>query len=301
MAGEDFRPTHVVPYDGLPAWEAPDVSRPTEPLDPLLPVRLLDRRGDWGRILCANGWSAWVDGRLLVPVGHSPPPSGQPLARTADPRPLLARAEEALGRYRQAVDELSNGRIDGETFRSRTRGLRVGAVVDGEGVWLYESEHERWVYGDGTRLATFAVPAGPVSAAADATGPVNAAADTPGPADASADAADPPTASTPAGTTPVPDSARPGVPPAAPPGGPTGPSRDGAPAGPVPPSPPTRVAAEPYEDGAPEPSVPTASPTAPPPTTSSPNAPPPTAPSPTAPPAADDGSGAYPPTRLGDR
>ena len=101
MTIEDFRPTHVVPQDGLPAWEAPDVSRPTEPLDPLLPVQLVDRRGDWGRILCANGWSAWVDGRLLVAVPHEPPAAGQPLARTADPRPLLARVEESLSQYRQ--------------------------------------------------------------------------------------------------------------------------------------------------------------------------------------------------------
>ncbi|MET7720170.1 hypothetical protein [Streptomyces mirabilis] len=30
---DEFRPTHVVPPDGLPAWEAPDASRPTVPLD----------------------------------------------------------------------------------------------------------------------------------------------------------------------------------------------------------------------------------------------------------------------------
>ncbi|MFD7370583.1 hypothetical protein ACFV87_03915, partial [Streptomyces mirabilis] len=28
---DEFRPTHVVPPDGLPAWEAPDASRPTVP------------------------------------------------------------------------------------------------------------------------------------------------------------------------------------------------------------------------------------------------------------------------------
>lgn len=83
MATSDFRPTHVVPQDGLPAWEAPDVSRPTEPLDPLLPVQLISRRGDWGQIVCSNGWSAWVDGRLLVSVPQGPPAAGQPHARTA--------------------------------------------------------------------------------------------------------------------------------------------------------------------------------------------------------------------------
>ncbi|MET7860667.1 hypothetical protein ABZS81_26335 [Streptomyces sp. NPDC005318] len=161
MATPEFRPTHVVPQDGLPAWEAPDVSLPTEPLDPLLPVQLITRRGDWGQILCANGWSAWVDGRLLVSVPQNPPQSQQPLAHAADPRPLMARAEESLGRYRRAAEELADGRIDTETFGVRTRGLRVGMVVDGEAVWLYDAAHERWVYSDGTRLQTYATSAEP--------------------------------------------------------------------------------------------------------------------------------------------
>ena len=161
METADFRPTHVVPPDGLPAWEAPDVSRPTEPLDPLLPVQLLDRRGDWGQVLCANGWSAWVDGRLLVSVPHDPPQAGQPMARTADPGPLMARVQESLDRFRQASEELVAGRIDGETFRRRTQGLRAGVVVDGEAVWLFDAEHERWVYTDGARLTTYAAQSGP--------------------------------------------------------------------------------------------------------------------------------------------
>ncbi|MFF0066000.1 hypothetical protein ACFYRC_31565 [Streptomyces sp. NPDC005279] len=168
MTIEDFSPTHVVPQGGLPAWEAPDVSRPTEPLDPLLPVRLVDRRGDWGQIVCANGWSAWVDGRLLVSVPHEPPAAGQPLARTADPRPLLARVEESLSLYRRAAQELTSGQADGETFRRRTQGLRVGMVVDGESVWLYDAEHERWVYCDGTRLSTYAASSGPGRTTTDA-------------------------------------------------------------------------------------------------------------------------------------
>jgi hypothetical protein len=164
MAGTwDFRATHVVPQSGMPAWEAPDVSRPTTPLDPLLPVQLTERRGDWGRIVCANSWSAWVDGRLLVPVPQEPPAAGRPLARTEDPRPLLARVGETLARYRRAAEDLADGLSDGETFRDRTRGLRVGLVVDGESVWLYDGEHERWVYCDGLRLSTFATSSDPAA------------------------------------------------------------------------------------------------------------------------------------------
>ncbi|MFF3615511.1 hypothetical protein [Streptomyces sp. NPDC002580] len=164
MTSPDFRPTHVVPRDGLPAWETPDPSRPTAPLDALLPVELADRLGDWGRVVCANGWSAWVDGRLLVAVPQGPPAATSPLARTADPRPLLARAEEALVAYRKGAEELASGRLDGEAFRARTQGRRIGLVVDGESLWLYDAEHERWVYCDGTRLSTFAAERTPSAA-----------------------------------------------------------------------------------------------------------------------------------------
>ncbi|WP_097867320.1 hypothetical protein [Streptomyces sp. rh34] len=181
MATPAFRPTHVVPPDGLPAWESPDVARPTDPLDALLPVQLRDRRGDWAYVACSNGWSAWVDGRLLVSVPQTPPAAGQPLARTADPRPLLARAEESLTQYRRAAQDLAEGRSDGEGFRRRTRGLRVGMVVDGESVWLYDAEHERWVFCDGTRLSTYAAQAGP-GAADPASGEAEAPTPAPAPA-----------------------------------------------------------------------------------------------------------------------
>ncbi|WP_406350226.1 hypothetical protein [Streptomyces sp. NBC_00658] len=165
MTTPDFRPTHVIPQDGLPAWESPDPSRPTVPLDALLPVQLIDRLGDWGRVVCANGWSAWVDGRLLIAVPQAPPAAGSPLTRTADPRPLLTRVEEALTRYRSAAEDLADGRLDGQSFRGRTQGQRIGVVVDGESLWLYDGEHERWVYCDGTRLSTFAASEKPAAAA----------------------------------------------------------------------------------------------------------------------------------------
>ncbi|MFE7840023.1 hypothetical protein ACFU53_29395 [Streptomyces sp. NPDC057474] len=157
MTTPGFLPTHVVPPGGLPAWETPDPSHPTVALDALLPVQLLERRGDWGRVLCANGWSAWVDGRLLVAVPQDPPAAGTAPARTADPRPLLARVEEALTRYRTEAEALAAGHRDGESFRRRTKGLRIGVVVDGESLWLFDAAHERWVYCDGARLSTFAV------------------------------------------------------------------------------------------------------------------------------------------------
>ncbi|MFE7095317.1 SH3 domain-containing protein [Streptomyces erythrochromogenes] len=188
IAVADFRPTHVVPPPGLSAWEAPDVSRPTAALDAFLPVQLLSRRGEWGEILCANGWSAWVDGRLLVAVPQPPPTTGErPSVRAEDPRPLLERGADALERYRHAVDELASGRVDTDAFRRSLRGLRVGVVVDGESVWLYDESSGRWMYGDGTRLATYAVidglgaAPGPGSAQEDPdrAGPAGAGPDAP--------------------------------------------------------------------------------------------------------------------------
>ncbi|MFF8946114.1 hypothetical protein ACF1A5_28390 [Streptomyces sp. NPDC014864] len=179
MTTPGFRPTHVVPQDGMPAWEAPDPDRPTVPLDPLLPVELAERRGDWGRVVCANGWSAWVDGRRLVAVPQDPPRPGGPFG-TGDPRPLLARAEHALASYRVAVEDLAGGGIDRETFGHRTRGLRIGIVVDGESMWLYDAEQGRWVYADGSRTATYAAdraPRAPAGAGPGATREVPAEGD----------------------------------------------------------------------------------------------------------------------------
>ncbi|MFD9304288.1 hypothetical protein ACFWCB_16820 [Streptomyces sp. NPDC060048] len=158
---EDFRPTHIVPQQGLPAWETPDLSRPTVPLDGFLPVQMLSRRGEWGEVLCANGWAAWVDGRMLVAVPQPPPTGGRPLTRTEDPQPLLERCAGELERYRRAVAELADGRTDPDTFRRTVRGLRAGVVVDGEAVWLYDETAGRWMYADGTRMSTYAVVAGP--------------------------------------------------------------------------------------------------------------------------------------------
>ncbi|WP_369194134.1 hypothetical protein [Streptomyces djakartensis] len=209
MTTPGFRPTHVVPQHGMPAWEAPDPSRPTVDLDPLLPVQLLERRGDWGHVLCFNGWSAWVDGRGLVAVPQDPPTADGPLTRSADPRPLLGRAQEGLARYRSAVEDLADG-LDLESFRTRTRGTRIGVVVDGESVWLYDSAHARWVYADGTRLTTYATDDTP---RADRP----ASEDVPGPSHPQAAPAHPPTRAVAPEPPPVPQDAR-GPAGAAPPG-----------------------------------------------------------------------------------
>ncbi|WP_354643980.1 hypothetical protein [Kitasatospora camelliae] len=152
----EFQPTHVAPGDGLQTWASPDPSRPTVRLDPLLPVQLVDSSGNWARIVCSNGWSAWVDGRLLVALPQRPPGTGEPLATTEDPRPLLAALERSLASYRSMVDDYAAGKIDLEAFREGTRNLRLGAVLDGSSAWLLDLDQGRWYYCDGTRLQTYA-------------------------------------------------------------------------------------------------------------------------------------------------
>jgi hypothetical protein len=156
MNDTEFRPTHVAPLDGLPTWAGPDPSEPSAWLDALLPVQVVDRQGDWAHVLCANGWAAWADGRLLIALPDGPPGTSKPLTRTSDPRPLLASLERAVATYRQLVEQLAEGAIGLETFRRRSASLRLGVVIDGESAWLLDLDHDRWWYCEGTRLQTFA-------------------------------------------------------------------------------------------------------------------------------------------------
>lgn len=61
-----WRVTHTVPPDGMMAWTAPDpASAPSATLPARLGVQVTQEWGAWSRVLCDNGWSGWVDGRLL--------------------------------------------------------------------------------------------------------------------------------------------------------------------------------------------------------------------------------------------
>lgn len=62
-----WTPTHRVPAAGLPTWPQADPAAPPGPrLDPGLEVALVERLGDWAHVKCSNGWTCWVDGRLLL-------------------------------------------------------------------------------------------------------------------------------------------------------------------------------------------------------------------------------------------
>ena len=167
MYPTEFQPTHVVPPSGLATWAAPDPSRPSAALDPLLPVQAVEQQGDWTRVVCANGWGTWVDGRLLVALPRSPDGTAAPLTAATDPRPLLARLEQALAGYRRLLDEPAAGRLELEAFHRQAAGFRVGAVVDGASAWLLDLERERWYYCAGAGLQPYATVQQPPGTAAD--------------------------------------------------------------------------------------------------------------------------------------
>src|SRR4051812_9981381 len=74
-AGTALRPTHRVGDAPLQSFERPDAASvlPTW-LDPRLEVCVTEQRADgWAHVLCSNGWTTWVDGRLLAPLGIAGP------------------------------------------------------------------------------------------------------------------------------------------------------------------------------------------------------------------------------------
>jgi hypothetical protein len=61
-----WTPTHEVPPGGMRAWSAPDPAGPVvATLGAGLPLQVADVAGAWVRVIASNGWTAWVDGRLL--------------------------------------------------------------------------------------------------------------------------------------------------------------------------------------------------------------------------------------------
>jgi len=61
-----WAPSHSVPAQGLRAWGAPDPSGPVVAnLAPGLPIQVAEVRGAWARVICSNGWTGWIDGRII--------------------------------------------------------------------------------------------------------------------------------------------------------------------------------------------------------------------------------------------
>jgi hypothetical protein len=68
VASAEFVATHVVPGSGLLAWVEPDpAAEPVATLAAGVELRVVGESGAWARVVAANGWEGWVDGRALQP------------------------------------------------------------------------------------------------------------------------------------------------------------------------------------------------------------------------------------------
>jgi Bacterial SH3 domain len=60
-----WAPTHTLRRPA-PAWAQPDAAlAAVATIEQRTQVQVLERYGDWTRVLCSNGWSGWIDGRDL--------------------------------------------------------------------------------------------------------------------------------------------------------------------------------------------------------------------------------------------
>jgi hypothetical protein len=131
-----FAPTHRVPDSGLAAYETPDSQAQVARLDPRLSVQVVDRAGARVRIVCDNGWSAWIDGDFLVPV--------------MDTAPVWAAVEGALATMRQLLADFEAGRIDEPTYRAKT--FQAGLIVNNGHAWMVDLVNQRVHRYDGFQL-----------------------------------------------------------------------------------------------------------------------------------------------------
>lgn len=132
MSQRAFASTHVVPPSGMAAYERADPgARVVAQLEPHLEVAVAEQLGAWARIVCSNGWGAWVDGRQLVPRS----------AAAAPARPASGPATSGL-----SLQGLS---LQGLKLNPSTGGAALIAI----GAFL------PWVRGSGLKGNAFDLPA----------------------------------------------------------------------------------------------------------------------------------------------
>lgn len=91
-----WSPTHVVPAGGLAAWDAPDPSRPqVTTLGERVELVVEQRFGDWAQVRGENGWTGWVDSRLLIPVAPFRPALQEQTASPQQPPVAPSQTLEA--------------------------------------------------------------------------------------------------------------------------------------------------------------------------------------------------------------
>ena len=130
-----YEPTHRVSA-AAPTWPAPDRSQPAGPeLYAGLEVQVLEDQGDLSKVLCDNGWEAWVDRSALSPLVAAPSgpppapdaPSGPPPAPVAGPPPAPVAATPAAPPPPPPVDTPTT--VTGQQPPWLKPALIVGAAV----------------------------------------------------------------------------------------------------------------------------------------------------------------------------
>ncbi|MBU1866301.1 MAG: hypothetical protein KKE89_07785 [Actinobacteria bacterium] len=83
-----WAPTHRVPATGMAAWSSPDPSvAPVANLSPGVLLRVDEQRGAWASVTGSNGWTGWVDARILPPIGPAASPAGPSWSAPSATRP----------------------------------------------------------------------------------------------------------------------------------------------------------------------------------------------------------------------
>ena len=122
MSQGAWAPTHTVPAGGLETFVN---GTPAAPLDAGLQVLAVESSAGWARIVCENGWEAWVDAGRLVPTALPPPV----LAPAAYPTPA---APMPAAPYPAQAARAANGAAVPAPRRRRPKRLLVvgiGALV----------------------------------------------------------------------------------------------------------------------------------------------------------------------------
>ena len=158
----EFSTTHVVPEAGLASWPAPDPARAQGPLLPgRLEVQLLEWNGVWAHVRCSNGWTAWVDGRLLVarvmPLQPPPPQAGPTLLAPA-PQPPVPPAPVPPAPVPPAPPPPSAGFGGGAGFLSSASAVGVGPLTLGGAALVLIAGFLPWYSFTGGGLTAWDLP-----------------------------------------------------------------------------------------------------------------------------------------------
>src|ERR1700730_2993581 len=123
----------VVPAGGLQAWAEPNPAQPpVARLEAGVDIWVADRLGEWAHVRCSNGWSGWVDGRLLPTAAPPPPAQCRPEDSTRGRGPTAPSLRSPISQRACSSRSWRANRTAGPTSSAPTVG---GAGAPGAGSW----------------------------------------------------------------------------------------------------------------------------------------------------------------------